>query len=84
MAFRQSALPVISGASTINRPGITKLLADAATRRFDLVITESLDRLSRSQADIAALREVGYTQPFYSVDEGTTRYVHYLLKKAGE
>lgn len=47
----------ISGASTINRPGITKLLADAAARRFDLVITESLDRLSRSQADIAALYE---------------------------
>ena len=39
---------------------------------------------SFTQADISALRKVGYTQPFYTVDEGTTRYVNYLLKKAGE
>jgi len=36
---------------------------------------------SYTQADIAALRNIGYTQPFYSVDEGTTRYVNYLLSK---
>ena len=47
----------ISGASTINRPGLQQLLADAATGAFDVVVTESLDRLSRSQADIAALYE---------------------------
>ena len=32
-----------------------RLIADAQARRFDVIITESLDRLSRSQADIAAL-----------------------------
>ena len=38
---------------------------------------------SYTQADITALREIGYTQPFYNVDEGTSRYVNYLLAKAG-
>ena len=47
----------ISGASTLNRPGIQRLLMDAKAARFDLIVTESLDRLSRSQADIAALYE---------------------------
>ena len=47
----------ISGASTINRPGLLRLLADSAATKFDIIVTESLDRLSRSQADIAALYE---------------------------
>ena len=47
----------ISGASTLNRAGIQRLLADAKAGRFDVVVTESLDRLSRSQADIAGLYE---------------------------
>ena len=47
----------ISGATIINRPGIQQLLEDAAAGRFDLIITESIDRLSRGQADIAWLYE---------------------------
>ncbi len=47
----------ISGASTLNRPGLLRLIAAAQARRFDVIITESLDRLSRSQADIASLYE---------------------------
>jgi len=47
----------ISGVSTLNRPGLLRLIADAQARRFDAIVTESLDRLSRSQADIAALFE---------------------------
>lgn len=39
-----------SGASLINRPGLQRLLADAATQKFNVLVTESLDRLSRSQA----------------------------------
>src|SRR5205807_1950639 len=42
----------ISGASLI-RPGIQKLLQDALEGRFGIVITESLDRVSRDQEDIA-------------------------------
>jgi site-specific DNA recombinase len=41
----------------INRPGLQKLLADASAEKIDVLVTESLDRLSRSQADIAALYE---------------------------
>ena len=44
----------ISGASLM-RPGIQRLLQDARDRRCDIVLTEALDRLSRNQADIAAL-----------------------------
>lgn len=47
----------ISGASTINRPGLLRLIADSAATKFEIIVTESLDRLSRSQADIAALYE---------------------------
>jgi Resolvase, N terminal domain len=47
----------ISGASTLNRPGLLRLIGDAQARKFDVIITESLDRLSRSQANIAALYE---------------------------
>jgi DNA invertase Pin-like site-specific DNA recombinase len=47
----------ISGASVINRPGLQRLLGDAGSGKLDVLVTESLDRLSRSQADIAALYE---------------------------
>ncbi|WP_090757226.1 recombinase family protein [Paracoccus chinensis] len=42
----------ISGASFM-RPGIMRLQQDAREGRFDIVITEALDRLSRNQAHIA-------------------------------
>jgi site-specific DNA recombinase len=42
----------ISGASLI-RPGIQKLLQEAGAGNFDIILTESLDRLSRDQEDIA-------------------------------
>ncbi len=44
----------VSGASLI-RPGIQMLLSDALSGKFDIVVTEALDRLSRDQADIAGL-----------------------------
>lgn len=43
-----------SGASMM-RPGIQRLQQDARDRRFDIVLSEALDRLSRNQADIASL-----------------------------
>jgi DNA invertase Pin-like site-specific DNA recombinase len=48
----------ISGASIMNRPGLVQLLADAEQKRFDVVFTEALDRLSRGQADVARLFEL--------------------------
>jgi len=47
--------PAISGASVILRPGIQALLQDARRRKFDIVLAEALDRISRDQADIAIL-----------------------------
>ncbi len=44
----------ISGATTL-RPGYQKLLADARSDGFDVVVAEALDRLSRDQEDIAGL-----------------------------
>lgn len=47
----------VSGASTINRPGWLKLTRDAEAKRFDLVLAEDLDRISRDQADYHAARK---------------------------
>src|SRR3974390_2463520 len=44
----------ISGASLI-RSGIQSLLADAQAGRFDIVLSEALDRLSRDQEDVAGI-----------------------------
>jgi len=44
----------ISGASLI-RPGIQELITDANSGRFQILLTEAMDRLSRDQEDIAGL-----------------------------
>ena len=36
---------------------------------------------SFTQADISKLREAGYDYPFFDVDEGVSRYVHWLLQQ---
>lgn len=41
-----------SGASLIGRDGILELLLAAKSRAFDVVLTESLDRISRDQQDL--------------------------------
>ncbi|WBO24517.1 recombinase family protein [Sphingomonas abietis] len=45
----------VSGSSVTLRPGIQSLLQDAQARKFDVVIAEALDRVSRDQADVATL-----------------------------
>ncbi|TIW30867.1 MAG: recombinase family protein, partial [Mesorhizobium sp.] len=45
----------ISGASTVLRPGIQHLVRDAQRGRFEVVLAEALDRISRDQADVATL-----------------------------
>lgn len=44
----------ISGASML-RPALQSLMADALAGRFTVLIAEALDRLSRDQADVAAI-----------------------------
>ncbi len=45
----------ISGASTILRPGIQRLMRDAQHGEFTILLAEALDRISRDQADVATL-----------------------------
>lgn len=47
----------ISGSSIHNRPGLQELLSAAKAQRFDIVLTESIDRLSRDLEDIAGLHK---------------------------
>jgi site-specific DNA recombinase len=47
----------ISGASAVNRPGLSAMMAAAAGGAFDAVLTESLDRLSRDLEDMAGLHK---------------------------
>jgi site-specific DNA recombinase len=45
----------ISGASVILRPGVQSLLQDAQRGRFDIVLAEALESISRDQTDVATL-----------------------------
>lgn len=71
----------ISGASLM-RPGIQALMADAQERKFDLILTESLDRISRDQEDIAGvykrLRFAGII--LLTLAEGPVSELHIGLK----
>ncbi|WP_043647300.1 recombinase family protein, partial [Caenispirillum salinarum] len=59
----------ISGASIHKRPGLQALMADAASGRFDVVVTESISRLSRSLTDGSALFD---QLSFHGIDLHTT------------
>ncbi|TWG49802.1 recombinase family protein [Aminobacter sp. J44] len=71
----------ISGASLI-RAGIQSLLADAQAGRFDMVLSEALDRISRDQEDVAGvfkrLRFAGVT--IFTLSEGEINELHVGLK----
>ena len=45
----------ISGASMILRPGVQALISDSLRGRFDMIMAEAMDRLSRDQEDIAGI-----------------------------
>lgn len=71
----------ISGASLL-RPGIQQLISEGLKRRYDVILTESLDRLSRDQEDIAGfykrMRFVGVT--IITLSEGEVSELHIGLK----
>ena len=46
----------ISGASTA-RPGFQAMMAEIGQRKFDIVLAESLDRIGRRVADVAAIHD---------------------------
>ena len=72
----------ISGASVILRPGVQSLLQDARRGKFDIVLAEALDRVSRYQADVATLfkhlRFVGVQ--IVTLAEGEISELHVGLK----
>src|SRR5919106_7056439 len=71
----------ISGASAL-RPGYQRLLADARDGQFDVVVAESLDRLSRDQEDIAALyKRLSFAGiSIVTLDDGEITDMHVGLK----
>ncbi len=85
LGYRDEATPftdyAISGAS-LNRPGIQALLSDCQQGKYDVVMAEALDRLSRDQEDIAALykRLVFAGVKLLTVSEGEISELHVGLK----
>jgi site-specific DNA recombinase len=71
----------MSGATNL-RPGYQKLLEDARNGRFDVLVAESLDRLSRDQEHIAALFKLLSFQdiPLVTIAEGEISELHIGLK----
>jgi site-specific DNA recombinase len=71
----------LSGASLL-RPAYQEMMQDAGARRFDVLVAESVDRLSRDQEHIAALykqtRFLGI--PIVTVAEGEISELHIGLK----
>ena len=71
----------ISGASAL-RPGYQKLQNDARRGRIDLIVAESLDRISRDQEHIAAFyKQASFLGiPLITVAEGEISELHIGLK----
>ena len=67
-----------SGASMIDRDGLLDLRTAARAREFDVIVVESLDRLSRDQEDLAGLfkRFKHYGIELLTVNEGRTTDIH--------
>lgn len=71
----------VSGASLI-RPGIQALLGDALRSRFDVVLAEALDRISRDQEDVAGVfkRMAFAGVKIITLSEGEIGHLHVGLK----
>ncbi len=71
----------VSGASLI-RPGIQALLTDALRGRFEIVLAEALDRISRDQEDVAGVfkRMAFASVKIITLSEGEITHLHVGLK----
>ncbi|MFD2238198.1 recombinase family protein [Aureimonas populi] len=71
----------ISGASLLH-PGIQALISDASRGRFDLILAEAMDRLSRDQEDIAGIfKRMSYAGvTMFTLSEGEVSHLHVGLK----
>ncbi|WP_157088423.1 recombinase family protein, partial [Thalassospira sp. MCCC 1A01148] len=72
----------ISGAHIANRPEVNQLLEDAAARKFDVVLAEDLDRISRDQEHIASIfkRLTFAGVRIHTVADGDINEMHIGLK----
>ncbi len=68
--------------SSLMRPGIQALMQDAMTGKFDIVVAEALDRLSRDQEDVAGLykRMEFAGVKIFTLSEGEISTLHIGLK----
>jgi len=71
-----------SGASFIDRDGLLDLMRAAKEGKFDILLVESLDRLSRDQEDLAGLfkRLTYFKVAILTLNEGTATPVHIGLR----
>ena len=72
----------ISGSSLMLRPGVQALIQDALAGKVDIVLAESLDRLSRDQEDIAGVykRMQFAGVMIFTLSEGNISELHIGLK----
>lgn len=72
----------ISGSTVIFRPGFKALIRDAKAGKFDLVLAEAMDRLSRDQEDMAGAfkRLIFAGVPIFTLSEGEVTELHVGLK----
>ena len=71
----------ISGASLL-RPGIQELMQDAQRGRFQMIVAEAMDRLSRDQEDIAGLfKRMSFAGvKLFTLSEGEVGQLHIGLR----
>jgi len=71
-----------SGSTLFDRDGLLELMTAAKRREFNVVIVESLDRLSRDQEDLAGLfkRLKHYEIDLQTVNEGIATDIHVGLR----
>ena len=72
----------ISGASMILRTGVQALISDSLRGRFDMIMAEAMDRLSRDQEDIAGIfKRMTYADvKMFTLSEGEITHLHVGLK----
>lgn len=72
----------ISGASMHQRPGVQALVKDIGSKKFDVIFSEALDRISRDQADTAIIfRKTQFAEvKINTLSEGEITELHVGLK----
>lgn len=71
-----------TGATLFDRTGLFDLMNDAKAHQFDVVIVESLDRLSRDQEDLAGIfKRLQFAEvEIRTINEGTATPMHVGLR----